>query len=126
MFEWKRFDGRDISYRQGEHQSVMKVTWRLSDGSERTAEVSEGTSLMEAAVANNIPNVIGECGGCLSCATCHVYVAEDWLERTGPVGEFEDTMLDVAEAERRENSRLSCQIPMSEALDGIRLLVPEP
>lgn len=104
----------------------MKVTWRLSDGSERTAEVSEGTSLMEAAVANNIPNVIGECGGCLSCATCHVYVAEDWLERTGPVGEFEDTMLDVAEAERRENSRLSCQIPMSEALDGIRLLVPEP
>ncbi|MEX0344993.1 MAG: 2Fe-2S iron-sulfur cluster-binding protein [Rhizobiaceae bacterium] len=104
----------------------MKVTWVLPDGSEKTADVDDGTTLMEAAVANNIPNVIGECGGCLSCATCHVYVDDGWVERTGSADEFEDTMLDVAEAERRESSRLSCQITMNAELDGIRLVVPVP
>lgn len=104
----------------------MKVTWVLPDGSEKTADVDDGTTLMEAAVSNNIPNVIGECGGCLSCATCHVYVDDDWVERTGSVDDFEDTMLDVAEAERRESSRLSCQITMNSELDGIRLIVPVP
>ena len=79
----------------------MKATWILPDGRKITAEVGEGLSLMEAAVANNIPNVIGECGGNLSCATCHVYVADDWASRTGPAGDFEDPMLDVADAERK-------------------------
>ncbi len=104
----------------------MKATWILPDGRQITAEVKEGMSLMEAAVANNVPNVIGECGGNLSCATCHVYVADDWLARTGPAGDFEDPMLDVAEAERRPTSRLSCQIKMSAALDGLTLIVPQP
>ncbi len=104
----------------------MKATWILPDGREVTAEVKEGLNLMEAAVANNIPNVIGECGGNLSCATCHVYVSDDWSGITGPAGDFEDPMLDVAEAERRPTSRLSCQLRMSPALDGIVLIVPQP
>ena len=79
---------------------------------------------MEAAVANNVPRVVGECGGSLSCATCHVVVDGAWAARTGTVGEFEDAMLDVAEAERQPTSRLSCQIKMSADLDGITLIVP--
>ena len=104
----------------------MKATWILPDGREITAEVKEGLNMMQAAVANNIPNVVGECGGNLSCATCHVYVAEEWACKTGEVGDFEDPMLDVAEAERRPTSRLSCQIKMSPDLDGLVLIVPQP
>lgn len=102
----------------------MKATWILPDGKTITAEVREGQNLMEAAVANNVPRVIGECGGSLSCATCHIYVSPDWAAKTGTAGEFEDAMLDVAEAERSETSRLSCQIIMNPALDGITLIVP--
>lgn len=103
----------------------MHVTWKLPDGAEIAADVAAGLSLMEAAVANNIPGVIGECGGCLSCATCHVYVAEDWLNRVGGPGETEDVMLDMVAGERTGASRLSCQIEASEALDGLVLIVPE-
>jgi 2Fe-2S ferredoxin len=102
----------------------MKATWILPDGREISADVPEGRNLMEAAVAAAVPGVIGECGGSLSCATCHVYVSPDWAARTGAVGEFEDAMLDVAEAERQETSRLSCQIKMAPDLDGIVLRVP--
>lgn len=102
----------------------MKATWILPDGQTITAEVKDGQNLMEAAVANNVPRVIGECGGSLSCATCHVVVDETWAAKTGSVGEFEDAMLDVAEAERKAHSRLSCQITMSADLDGIVLHVP--
>jgi 2Fe-2S ferredoxin len=104
----------------------MKVTWRLADGQQVVAEVAVGQNLMEAAVAANVPRVIGECGGSLSCATCHVVVDPEWIARTGEVGDFEDAMLDVAEAERQDSSRLSCQIKMTPALDGIILHVPEP
>ena len=102
----------------------MKATWILPDGQHITAEVKEGQNLMEAAVAGNVPRVVGECGGSLSCATCHVVVDEVWAAKTGETGEFEDAMLDVAEAERRPTSRLSCQIRMSADLDGITLIVP--
>ena len=104
----------------------MKATWILPDGREITAEVKEGLSLMEAAVANNIPNVVGECGGNLSCATCHVYVSDEWTGRAGTAGSFEDPMLDVADASRKETSRLSCQLKMCSDLDGIILIVPQP
>ena len=102
----------------------MKATWILPDGREISADVPEGRNLMEAAVAAAVPGVIGECGGSLSCATCHVYVTPDWAAKTGTVGEFEDAMLDVAEAERQDTSRLSCQIRMAAELDGIVLRVP--
>ena len=103
----------------------MKAMWVMPDGTEVTAEVEEGLNLMRAAVENNVDSVIGECGGNLSCATCHVVVDEAWVGKTGEVDDFEDAMLDVAEAERQPNSRLSCQIEMSGALDGIRLIVPQ-
>ena len=102
----------------------MKAHWILPDGSTITAEVREGQNLMEAAVAANVPRVIGDGGGSLSCATGHGYVAPDWAAKTSDVGEFEDAMLDVAEAERQPTSRLSCQIKMSAALDGLTLIVP--
>jgi 2Fe-2S ferredoxin len=104
----------------------MKATWILPDGREVSAEVREGHSLMEAAVAIGVPLVIGECGGNLSCATCHVYVEPAWRAAAGDPGGFETDMLDVTEAERRPESRLSCQLKMSAALDGIVLRVPQP
>ncbi|MEM7521622.1 MAG: 2Fe-2S iron-sulfur cluster-binding protein [Pseudomonadota bacterium] len=104
----------------------MKVTWTLQDGSTTSADVAPGTNLMEAAVANNVGGVVGECGGSLSCATCHVYVAEDWVAKTGEPGDFEDAMLDATEAERSDASRLSCQIVADDTLDGLHLIVPTP
>lgn len=103
----------------------MKATWVQADGAEVTLEVNEGQSLMEAATAHGVAGIIGECGGSMSCATCHVVVSPDWFERTGAIGDFEDQMLDVVEADRQPASRLSCQIRMTAALDGIRLEVPE-
>ncbi|MDG1066944.1 MAG: 2Fe-2S iron-sulfur cluster-binding protein [Sulfitobacter sp.] len=102
----------------------MKATWTLPDGSTKTADVAIGTNLMEAAVANDIPNIEGACGGCLSCATCHVFVDPEWLGKVAAVGDFEDAMLDATEVERTDASRLSCQITMSADLDGITLTVP--
>lgn len=104
----------------------MKATWILPDQSRITAEVPEGQSLMQAALAARVPHVIGECGGNLSCATCHVILAEDWVARAGGPNPQEDPMLDMTEAERRPASRLSCQIRMTAALDGITLIVPKP
>ncbi|MDF1726770.1 MAG: 2Fe-2S iron-sulfur cluster-binding protein [Sulfitobacter sp.] len=104
----------------------MQVTWTQPDGTKVTAEVAEGTNMMEAAVANDVTGVIGECGGNLSCATCHVQVAQDWAERAGAPGDFEDAMLDATEAERTETSRLSCQIEARADLDGLHLIVPTP
>jgi 2Fe-2S ferredoxin len=104
---------------------VPKVTWTLKDGRKIAADVAVGHNLMEAAVANNVPNVIGECGGCLSCATCHVYVDEAWYAKTDQPDDMERDMLEITSAERRPMSRLSCQIKMTDALDGIVLHVPE-
>ena len=104
----------------------MKVTWKLPDGGEISADVANGTNMMQAAVENNVPKVIGECGGTLSCATCHVYVNDAWFAKTGDVNDFEEAMLDVAEAEAQPTSRLSCQIVASDELDGLVLMVPAP
>lgn len=102
----------------------MKVTWVLPGGEEVVADVAPGLNLMEAAQANNVAGVQGECGGSLSCATCHVHVDADWLAKTGEKGDFEEAMLDMADGEVTDASRLSCQITMSEELDGLRLVVP--
>jgi ferredoxin, 2Fe-2S len=102
----------------------MKATWILPDGREISADVAAGRNLMEAAVAASVPGVIGECGGSMSCATCHVYVGDNWVMKTGMISAFEDAMLDVAEGERLAKSRLSCQIRMAAELDGLILRVP--
>ncbi len=81
---------------------------------------------MEAAVANRVPLVIGECGGSMICATCHVQVEPEWVSAAGQPGKYEDVMLDDTEADRTATSRLSCQLKMSPALDGITLRVPKP
>ena len=104
----------------------MKVTWRQEDGSEITADVAAGETLRDAGMAADVPHILGECGGNMSCGTCHVVVTGAWADKVGGPGEFEDVILDTTEAERQENSRLSCQIEMSPALDGIVLLVPKP
>jgi ferredoxin, 2Fe-2S len=105
---------------------MAHITWKMADGSEIGAEVKDGLNLMEAATANNVPHIEGECGGCLSCATCHVFVDPEWYARTGEVDDIEDTMLDMTDVEREEYSRLSCQIIASPELDGLVLYVPEP
>ena len=104
---------------------MTTVTWTLGGGKTITADVAKFGNLMQAAVANNVPRVIGECGGCLSCATCHVYVDASWLDRTGTAKGSESEMLDVVEAPRLPNSRLSCQIAVSAGLDGLVLHVPD-
>jgi 2Fe-2S ferredoxin len=104
----------------------MQATWKLPDGQTITTDVAEGMNLMQAAVARGIPGVAGECGGSMSCATCHVVVASDWADRAGPPGAFEEDMLDITEAGRQPTSRLSCQIRMTADLDGILVSVPAP
>ena len=102
----------------------MKVTWVLPGGEEVMADVQTGVNLMEAAQANNVAGIQGECGGSLSCATCHVHVDGDWLSKTGEKGDFEEAMLDMADGEVADASRLSCQNEASDELDGIRPFVP--
>jgi 2Fe-2S ferredoxin len=105
---------------------MAKITWKTEDGNEITADVKDGLNLMEAAIANDVPNVDGDCGGCLSCATCHVFVDDAWIEKTGEIDDVEDTMLEMTDVERCDNSRLSCQLIASPELDGLVLYVPEP
>ena len=101
------------------------VHFRLIDGQVRDVEVSDGTSIMLAAVRNNVKGVEAECGGSLDCATCHVYVKMEDIGRLTPPSETEVDMLSAVAAERRPNSRLSCQLVMSPVLDGIEVLVPD-
>lgn len=105
---------------------MVKITWKIAGKDDITAEIPVGNTLMEAAVDNNVPFIEGECGGCLSCATCHVFVDPDWYGTTGVPGDFEESMLDMTEVERSPTSRLSCQITANEELDGLILHVPVP
>lgn len=93
-------------------------------GTERTVQAQPGQSLMQAAIAANAPGIEGDCGGLLTCATCHVYVREPWLQQLPPMVADEDNMLDFAAAERRANSRLSCQIALTPELNGLVVDLP--
>ncbi|WP_427452355.1 2Fe-2S iron-sulfur cluster-binding protein [Litorimonas sp. WD9-15] len=90
----------------------------------REVETKNGTSVMEAAVQNMIPGIDADCGGACACATCHVYIEGDYLSKLKEKDDMEDSMLDFAE-NVQDNSRLSCQILMSDALDGIEVKTPE-
>lgn len=100
------------------------VTYISHDGAINEVEVASGTSVMQAAVDNMIDGIIGECGGSCSCATCHCYVDEAWLDKIAPASEMEKDMLECV-LEPRENSRLSCQITVTEELDGLVINLPE-
>ena len=103
---------------------MAKITYIEHDGTEHIADVKPGLSVMEGAIRNNIPGIDADCGGACACATCHVYVREDWLEKTGTRSAMEESMLDFAEGVQ-DNSRLSCQIKVSDALDGLVVTMPE-
>jgi ferredoxin, 2Fe-2S len=103
---------------------MPKVTFALLDGSRRVIDARTGESVMEAALLNGVEGIIADCGGALSCATCHVYVDARFAEQAGEASEYEDAMLEEAASERRSTSRLSCQIRISDALDGICVEIP--
>lgn len=103
---------------------MPKVTFVRHDGDETAVDVSDGTSVMQAAVSNGITEVVAECGGTLACATCHVYVADDFLDVLPPVSSDEEEMLDYTTADREPGSRLSCQLPLGPELDGIVVRLP--
>ncbi len=102
---------------------MPKITYIEHDGREHTAEVKPGLSVMEGAIRNNVPGIDADCGGACACATCHVYVDAAWTEKTGKPSAMEESMLDFAE-EVEPNSRLSCQIRVSDALDGLIVRLP--
>jgi 2Fe-2S ferredoxin len=99
----------------------MKVTFVHPDGAEQTVDAESGDSLMQTAMNNSVKGIVAECGGSMSCATCHVYVDNAWAAKTGTRSESEEDMLDCAMSEMRDTSRLSCQITMSDDLDGLRV-----
>ena len=103
---------------------MPRVVFLLPTGESRTVDVASGTTLMTAAVKNGVDGIIGECGGVCMCATCHVYVRDDFLGRLPPIKDTEEAVLEVTNAERLPNSRLSCQIKMSDELDGLTVQVP--
>jgi len=103
---------------------MAKLTFIQKDGTRQEVEGQNGMTVMEAAVKNMVPGIGADCGGACACATCHVYVEPDWVERVGPRNEMEEDMLDFA-FDVRENSRLSCQIKITDALDGLTVKVPE-
>ena len=103
---------------------MPRVLYIEADGTEHTADAPEGWTVMEGAVKNNIPGIDADCGGACACATCHVYVEPEWLERLGPQSDMERSMLDFAE-DVRQASRLACQIKITGALDGLVVRLPE-
>lgn len=102
---------------------MTKITYVEFNGLEHVVEVKPGLSVMESAVRNNVPGIDADCGGACACATCHVYIDEAWREKTGKPTAMEESMLDFAEAVE-PNSRLSCQIRVSDALDGLIVHLP--
>lgn len=104
---------------------MINVTFIQPDGRETTVTARPGDSVMQTALNNNVDGIIAECGGSMACATCHVYLASDWIGRTGDRKGGEEDMLDCAMSEMRDTSRLSCQITLTTALDGLRVHIPE-
>ena len=103
---------------------MPKIIFVSADNQKHEVDVRGGVSVQEAAIQNDVEGIDAECGGGCSCATCHVYVADEWVERVGPAGDLEASMLEEV-PNARANSRLSCQIKMTEALDGLVVTTPE-
>jgi len=102
---------------------MPKITYINSNAKVHTIDVQSGLTVMEGAIQNDIPGIDADCGGGMSCATCHVYVDEEWLDKLPDKEDGEEDMLDMA-FEPKKNSRLSCQIIVSETLDGLVVNIP--
>ena len=103
---------------------MPKITFIDYQGSETIVDASIGSSVMEAATQNDVPGIDADCGGACACATCHIYVNEDWLGKIGEQDKQEADMLEMSE-DVKSNSRLACQIPVTEDLDGLIVTTPE-
>ena len=102
---------------------MSKITYIESSGKSHTVDVKNGLTVMEGAIQNDIPGIDADCGGGMACATCHVYVKKDWFDKITPKEDGEEDMLDMA-FEPKKNSRLSCQIIISDELDGLTVNIP--
>ena len=103
---------------------MPKIKYIEHSGKSHVIDVSNGLSVMEGAIQNNVPGIDADCGGSMACATCHVYVKEEWFNKLPQKEEGEEDMLDLA-FEPKKNSRLSCQILVSNELDGLVVDLPE-
>jgi len=103
---------------------MPKVIYITADETRHEADVETGYSIMEGAINNNIDGIVAECGGACACATCHSYVDTAWTDKIPAMDDMEDSMLDAA-FERKDNSRLTCQIEMTDDLDGIVIHVAD-
>ena len=103
---------------------MAKITYITSDNKIHEIDVQNGLTVMEGAVQNDIPGIDADCGGGMACATCHVYVKDEWLNKIPKAEEAEVDMIDMA-YEPKKNSRLSCQIIVTDELNGIEVTTPE-
>ena len=103
---------------------MPKIIYIENNGKSHSVEVAEGLTVMEGAVQNNIPGIDADCGGGMACATCHVYVKDEWFDKINKKSEGEDDMIDQA-YEPKKSSRLSCQIQVSSDIDGLEVHLPE-
>ena len=103
---------------------MVKITYIEFNGTEHVVDAKPGSTVMENAVKNSVPGIDADCGGACACATCHVYVDPAWQTKTGARNDMEESMLDFAE-HVKPNSRLSCQIQVTEELDGLVVRMPE-
>jgi len=104
---------------------MVWITYVAQDGLESRVDVKTGSNLMMGAILNNVRGVDGECGGCLSCATCHVYIDSEWAEQLPEPDSMELELLEGVSAELRSSSRLGCQITVNAELDGMKVFLPE-
>ena len=102
---------------------MTKITYIEHNGTPHTVDVENGLTVMEGALQNNVPGIDADCGGGMACATCHVYVKDEWFDKINKKNEGEDDMLDQA-FEPKKNSRLSCQITLSDEIDGLVVDLP--
>ena len=103
---------------------MPKITYIEHNGAEHVVEVAVGLSVMEGAVKNSVPGIDADCGGASACGTCHCFISDDWKEATGSGDAMEESMLGMR-PDRADNSRLSCQIDVSDAMDGMVVRLPE-
>jgi 2Fe-2S ferredoxin len=104
---------------------MPKITYITFDGNKHTVEVQIGLTVMEGARDNNIPGIEADCGGACACSTCHVYIDSDWINKLPPIDDIERDMLDFAFEPDENSSRLTCQLEVTEKLDGLIVKMPE-